>query len=381
MPSIYLDHAATTPIDARALAAMSDQAAALGNPSSLHAHGRAIRKTLEDAREVLAKEIGCLPSEIIFTASGTEANNIALKGLYWAGRDKGRNIVVISSIEHHAILDPAHWLATHESAEVIQIPVNHNGTIDLEFLANLVEKRGSEIAVISVMHSNNETGVLQPIADLVSIAGDIPIHCDAVQSFKKTPLSFSQLGITAMSLSAHKISGPLGIGALILKRTIEIPSLLHGGGQEREIRSGTFNAPGIVGFSTAAVSSAYNASDVGALRDRFISSVQRLFPDAIINGLTSERLPGIVNVTFPGTQSDTLLLLMDGEHISCSTGSACSAGVHEASHVLLAMGHNEASAQSSLRFSFGATSTEHECDFVVSVLPDVIARGRAAHSL
>ncbi len=381
MPSIYLDHAATTPIDARALAAMTDQAAALGNPSSLHTHGRATRKTLEDAREILAQEIGCLPSEIIFTASGTEANNIALKGLYWAGRDKGKRVVVISSIEHHAILDPAHWLATHEMAEVIEIPVNHGGTIDLEFLANLVEKRGDEIAVISVMHSNNETGVLQPISEVVSIAGEIPVHSDAVQSFKKVPLSFSQLGITAMSLSAHKISGPLGIGALILKRTIEIPSLLHGGGQEREIRSGTFNAPGIVGFSTAAVSSGYNAAAVSALRDRFISAVQRLFPDAIINGLASERLPGIVNVVFPGTQSDTLLLLMDGEHISCSTGSACSAGVHEASHVLLAMGHSEASAQSSLRFSFGATSTEADCDFVVSVLPDVIARGRAAHSL
>ena len=381
MRSIYLDHAATTPIDARALVAMSDQAAALGNPSSLHTHGRAIRKTLEDAREVLAKELGCLPSEIIFTASGTEANNIALKGLYWAGRAKGKNIVVISSIEHHAILDPAHWLATHEMAEVIEIPVDNNGVIDLAFLADLVDKRGEEIAVISVMHSNNETGVLQPISEIVSIAGDIPVHSDAVQSFKKVPLSFSQLGITAMSLSAHKISGPLGIGALILKRTVEIPSLLHGGGQEREIRSGTFNAPGIVGFSTAAVSSGYNASAVSALRDRFVSSVQSLFPDAIINGLASVRLPGIVNVTFPGTQSETLLLLMDGEHISCSTGSACSAGVHEASHVLLAMGHSEASAQSSLRFSFGATSTEADCDFVVSVLPDVIARGRAAHSL
>ena len=381
MRSIYLDHAATTPIDARALAAMSDQAAALGNPSSLHTHGRATRKTLEDAREILAKEIGCLPSEIIFTASGTEANNIALKGLYWAGRDKGKNIVVISSIEHHAILDPAHWLATHEAAEVIEIPVNHNGTIDLEFLANLVEKRGNEIAVISVMHSNNESGVLQPISEVVSIAGDIPVHSDAVQSFKKVPLSFSQLGVTAMSLSAHKISGPLGIGALVLKRTVEIPSLLHGGGQEREIRSGTLNAPGIVGFSTAAVSPGYNATAVSALRDRLISAVQSLFPDAIINGLASERLPGIVNVTFPGTQSDTLLLLMDGEHISCSTGSACSAGVHEASHVLLAMGHSDASAQSSLRFSFGSTSTEQDCDFVVSVLPDVIARGRAAHSL
>jgi cysteine desulfurase len=381
MPSIYLDHAATTPIDARALAAMSDQAAALGNPSSLHTHGRAARKTLEDAREVLAKEVGCLPSEIIFTASGTEANNIALKGLFWTGRAKGKSVVVISSIEHHAILDPAHWLETHEMAEVIEIPVNNNGVINLDFLSNLIEKRGNEIAVISIMHSNNETGVLQPIADLVSLAGDIPVHSDAVQSFKKVPLSFSQLGLTAMSLSAHKIGGPLGIGALVLKRTLEIPSLLHGGGQEREIRSGTFNAPGIVGFSTAAAGSNYNAAEVSALRDRFISAVQRLFPDAIINGLASERLPGIVNVTFPGTQSDTLLLLMDGEHISCSTGSACSAGVHEASHVLLAMGHNETSAQSSLRFSFGATSTEQECDFVLSVLPDVIARGRAAHSL
>jgi len=381
MRSIYLDHAATTPIDARALAAMSEQAAALGNPSSLHTHGRATRKTLEDAREILAKEVGSLPSEIIFTASGTEANNIALKGLFWAGRVKGKNVVVISSIEHHAILDPAHWLATQEAAEVIEIPVNHNGTIDLEFLAKLIEKRGNEIAVISVMHSNNESGVLQPISEVVSIAGDIPVHSDAAQSFKKVPLSFSQLGVTAMSLSAHKIGGPLGIGALVLKRTIEIPSLLHGGGQEREIRSGTFNAPGIVGFSTAAVGSSYNASKVSALRDRFVSSVQSLFPDAIINGLASMRLPGIVNVTFPGTQSDTLLLLMDGEHISCSTGSACSAGVHEASHVLLAMGHSEASAQSSLRFSFGATSTEQECDFVVSVLPDVIARGRAAQSL
>jgi cysteine desulfurase len=182
-----------------------------------------------------------------------------------------------------------------------------------------------------------------------------------------------------MSLSAHKIGGPLGIGALILKRTVEIPSLLHGGGQEREIRSGTLNAPGIIGFTTAATSSYYNADAVTSLRDRFISSLQALIPEAIINGLLSERLPGIVNVTFPGTQSDTLLLLMDGEHISCSTGSACSAGVHEASHVLLAMGHSEVTAQSSLRFSFGAASTASECDFVVSVLPDVIARGRAAN--
>ena len=379
MPSIYLDHAATTPMVESALIAMTDQAQVLGNPSSLHTHGRATRKTLEDAREVLANEVGCLPSEVIFTASGTEANNIALKGLYWAGRSNGKNIVVVSSIEHHAILDPAHWLATHEEAEIVQLPVSDAGVIDLDFLENLVKTRRDEIAVISVMHANNETGVIQPIGEVVRIAGQIPVHTDAVQSFKKVSLSFSNLGVTAMSLSAHKIGGPLGIGALILKRTVEIPSLLHGGGQEREIRSGTLNAPGIIGFTAAATSSYYNANAVAALRDRFISSLQALIPEAIINGLSSQRLPGIVNVTFPGTQSDTLLLLMDGEHISCSTGSACSAGVHEASHVLLAMGHSEITAQSSLRFSFGAASTTSECDFVVSVLPDVITRGRAAN--
>ena len=379
MPSIYLDHAATTPMVESSLIAMTNQLAALGNPSSLHTHGRATRKTLEDARELIAAEVGCLPSEVIFTASGTEANNIALKGLYWAGRDSGKHLVVISSIEHHAILDPAHWLAKHESAEVIEIPVDIDGIIDLAFLKHLVESRGNEIAVISVMHSNNETGVLQPINEVVAIAGEIPVHTDAVQSFKKTPLSFSQLGVIALSISAHKIGGPLGIGALILKRAVEIPSLLHGGGQEREIRSGTLNAPGIVGFATAAASSHYDAAAVAELRDRFVSSVQSLIPDAVVNGLGSMRLPGIVNITFPGTQSDTLLLLMDAQHISCSTGSACSAGVHEASHVLLAMGHSEITAQSSLRFSFGATSTANDCDFVVSVLPDVIARGRAAN--
>ena len=379
MSSIYLDHAATTPMVEEALIAMTAQLAKIGNPSSLHTHGRAIRKTLEDAREVIAKEVGCLPSEVIFTASGTEANNTALKGLYWQGRDNGRNVVVITAIEHHAILDPAHWLQEHEGAEVIELPVNGDGVIDLEFLTQLVATRRDEIAVISVMHANNETGVIQPVRRVVEIAGDIPVHTDAVQSFKKVPLSFAELGVYAMSLSAHKIGGPLGIGALILRRTVEIPALLHGGGQEREIRSGTLNAPSIVGFAAAAKSRYYDSAHVKALRDSFIEGIALNVPGAVINGQRSERLPGIVNVTFPGTQSDTLLLLMDGQNISCSTGSACSAGVHEASHVLLAMGHTETTAQSSLRFSFGATSTYADCDFVVSVLPDVITRGRAAN--
>ena len=378
MPSIYVDHAATTPMSPAAISAISDQMQKLGNPSSLHSHGRAARKALEDAREAIASQIDCLPSEVIFTASGTEANNIALKGMYWNGVKSGKNVVVISAVEHHAILDPAHWLQTHEGAEVITIPVTEGGVINLDILREVVTTRSSEISVISIMHSNNETGVLQPIAEVVEIAGAIPVHTDAVQSFKKVELSYKKLGVTALTLSAHKIGGPLGIGALILRRAYEIPALLHGGGQEREIRSGTLNAPSIVAFAAASTNK-YSSDSVSELRDSFIAGVKMAVPDAYINGEKSSRLPGIVNVTFPGTQSDTLLLLLDGAQVSASTGSACSAGVHEASHVLLAMGHNEITAQSSLRFSFGASSTQADVDFVLSVLPDVISRGRAAN--
>ena len=378
MPSIYVDHAATTPLSPAAFKAITSQLQELGNPSSLHTHGRATRKALEDAREAIAQQVSCLPSEVIFTASGTEANNIALKGLWWNGKAHGKKVVVISAVEHHAILDPAHWLETHEGAEVIQVPVDVHGVINLDFLKDLIAKRSEEIAVISIMHSNNETGVIQPIQEVVAIAGKIPVHTDAVQSFKKVPLSYKDLGVTALTLSAHKVGGPLGIGALILRRAYEIPALLHGGGQEREIRSGTLNAPSIVAFSAAATEK-YPSNEVQTLRDNFIKAIHQEIPDAYVNGEASQRLPGIVNVTFPGTQSDTLLLLLDNAHVSASTGSACSAGVHEASHVLLAMGHTEATAQSSLRFSFGAASTQADVDFVMSVLPDVIRTGRAAH--
>jgi cysteine desulfurase len=378
VPSIYVDHAATTPLSPAAFKAITSQLQELGNPSSLHTHGRATRKALEDAREAIAQQVSCLPSEVIFTASGTEANNIALKGLWWNGKAHGKKVVVISAVEHHAILDPAHWLETHEGAEVIQVPVDVHGVIDLDFLKDLITKRADEIAVVSIMHSNNETGVIQPIQEVVAMAGKIPVHTDAVQSFKKVPLSYKDLGVTALTLSAHKVGGPLGIGALILRRAFEIPALLHGGGQEREIRSGTLNAPSIVAFSAAATEM-YPSAEVQTLRDNFIKAIHQAIPDAYVNGEASQRLPGIVNVTFPGTQSDTLLLLLDNAHVSASTGSACSAGVHEASHVLLAMGHTEATAQSSLRFSFGAASTQADVDFVMSVLPDVISTGRVAH--
>ena len=375
--SVYLDHAATTPMADAAIAAMTNSLSKIGNPSSLHTQGRATRKDVEDAREVIAKAVGALPSEIIFTGSGTEADNAAIKGLFWKS---GKKVIVISAVEHHAVLDPARWLVEHEGAELIEIPVTKTGLIDLGFLKDLIAKRGNEIALISVMHSNNETGVIQPVAEVVKMAGDIPVHTDAVQSFTKTPLSYKELGVTSMALSAHKVGGPHGIGVLVLRRAYEIPALLHGGGQEREIRSGTLNAPSIVALAAAVEKSNYDAARVAALRDRFESGLRASVPDAYINGVDAPRLPGITNVTFPGTQSDSLLLLMDSEKVSCSTGAACSAGVHRPSHVLLAMGHTEITAQSSLRFSCGATSTEADIDFALSVLPTVINRGRAAAS-
>ena len=376
--SVYLDHAATTPMFDVAIEAMNTSLRKLGNPSSLHTEGRSTRKDVEDAREKIAKAVGCLASEVIFTGSGTEADNAAIKGLFWHSDKK---VILVSSIEHHAVLDPAQWLAEHEGAELIEIPVNTDGVIDLEFVRSVVAQRGAEIALISVMHSNNETGVIQPIADVVKIAGNIPVHCDAVQSFTKVPLSFKELGLFAMTISGHKVGGPLGIGALILRRAVEIPALLHGGGQERDIRSGTLNAPSIVAFAAAVEAHLYDAKKVAALRDSFEAGVLAARPDAVINGKNSDRLPGISNITFPGTQSDSLLLLMDSEKVSCSTGAACTAGVHRPSHVLMAMGLTDVVSQSSLRFSFGATNTQADVDYALSVLPKVIERGLAANAV
>ena len=376
--SVYLDHAATTPMFDVAIEAMNSSLRKLGNPSSLHTEGRSTRKDVEDARESIAKAIGCQASEVIFTGSGTEANNAAIKGLFWHSDKK---VILISSIEHHAVLDPAHWLAEHEGAEIIEIPVTASGVIDLDFMKKVVAERGAEIALISVMHSNNETGVIQPIADVVKIAGDIPVHSDAVQSFTKVPLSFKELGLFAMTISGHKVGGPLGIGALILRRAVEIPPLLHGGGQERDIRSGTLNAPSIVALAAAVRADLYDAKKVEALRDSFEAGVTALRPDAVINGKGAPRLPGISNITFPGTQSDSLLLLMDSEKVSCSTGAACTAGVHRPSHVLMAMGLTDVVSQSSLRFSFGSTNTEGDVAYALSVLPTVIERGLAANAV
>ena len=384
--SVYLDHAATTPMFDVAIEAMNASLRKLGNPSSLHTEGRSTRKDVEDAREKLAKAIGCLPSEVIFTGSGTEANNAAIKGLFWSARESNpkRKVIVTSPFEHHAVMDPIDWLAVHEGAEVVHVGVSSDGVVDLDDVKRIIEARADEIALISIMHSNNEIGTVQPISEIVQIASEkqIAVHSDAVQSFGKVEFSFKNLGLTAATLSAHKIGGPLGIGILILKRGLEITPVLHGGGQERDIRSGTLNAPAIVSFA-AAVKKVHSEflernNRVRDLKESLKATLNEKVSDIRFNGRSENSLPGILNVTFPGAPGDALLLLLDAEDISTSTGSACSAGVAQPSHVLLSLGLSERDAKSSLRFSLGHTSTDGDVAYLGSVIGKVVERARAA---
>jgi cysteine desulfurase len=383
--SIYLDHAATVPMVDAAITALNDQMRAVGNASSLHSDGRAVRKAVEDARLHISEIAGCEASEIIFTGTGTEADNLAVKGFFWKAiaSDPQRRIILTSPIEHHAIKDPIEWLSEHDGAEVAEIPVDARGVIDIDWARTYISANSDRIALISVMHSNNEIGSLQPIAELVQAAGDIPVHSDAVQSFGKIDFNFVELGLTAATISSHKIGGPLGVAALILRRGLDLTPVTHGGGQERDVRSGTFNAPSIVAFAAAAREAAQtrkeNFKKVSHLRDQAKAKLQAAIPGSVING--EPGLPGILNMRFPNTESEALLLLLDSEGISASAGSACSAGVARPSHVLLALGCSEAEAMSSLRFSFGTTSTEGDVQRLVEVLPSVVQRAQAAFSV
>ena len=378
----YFDHAATTPMVEPAITALNNQLKKLGNASSLHSAGRSVRKDLEQGREEIALAIDCAPSEVIFTASGTEANNLAIKGLFWKGAKDNKKVIITSTFEHHAVMDPIIWLAEHEGAQIVGIKVDRQGFIDLTELKEAVEKYKGKVALISIMHSNNEVGTIEDIAQIVKIAGDIPVHSDCVQSFGKVDLSFKNLGVTAATVSAHKIGGPLGVAALILKRGLDIEPILHGGGQERDIRSGTFNAPGIVAFAAAATDAVANKKErdikIRQLKQELINTIKKNVSDIWVNGDQENCLPGIVSITFPKTDSEGLLLLLDAEGIACSTGSACSAGVQRPSHVLLAMGLTEDETTSTLRFSLSYTNTVNEIAALGAVISTVVTKSRAA---
>lgn len=348
---------------------------------------------VEESRELIAERLGARPSEVVFCSGGTEANNLAIKGLFWArrGQDPVRNRVLFSSIEHHALLDPVTWLAKHEGAQVDMTPVDRQGRVLVEELRESVAADPASVAAITTMWANNEMGTIQPIDEVVAIAREhgIWVHSDAVQAAGYVPIDFAARRLDAMTVTAHKLGGPVGVGALVMRREIEAVPLLHGGGQERDVRSGTIGVALIAAFARAVDITvgrqAETVTRVEALRARLVEGIERLVPDAIVNGDpepgADHRLPNIAHVTFPGCEGDAMLMLLDAQGVECSTGSACAAGVPQPSHVLLAMGYDEQAARGSLRFSLGHTSTEADVDRLLAALPAVHERAtRAAHA-
>ncbi|MDP9417010.1 MAG: cysteine desulfurase, partial [Actinomycetota bacterium] len=381
---VYLDHAATTPMHPEAVEAMTARLGMVGNPSSLHGSGRGARRDVEESREKLAGALGARPSEIVFTAGGTEADNLAVKGLFWARTraQSSRRRILASAVEHHAVLDAVLWLVEHEGAEVEWLPVDEFGRVRLDVLRAALARDPGTVALVTVMWANNEVGTVQPVAEVVALAHEygVPVHADAVQALGHLPVDFAASGLDAMSISGHKIGGPLGVGALVVARTVDLIPLLHGGGQERDVRSGTLDAPAIAGFAVAAdlavTAQPQRARSLAVLRDDLVHRVLEAVPDAVLNGDPSgdpaRRLPGNAHLSFPGCEGDSLLLLLDARGVECSTGSACSAGVPRPSHVLTAMGVPDDLARGSLRFSLGHTSMPADVDAAVEAIAPVV---------
>ena len=391
----YLDHAATTDVRPEVIALMAANLGATGNASSLHAAGRQARKLVEVAREQVASALDCLPSEVVFTSGGTEADNLAIKGLYWSRRnaDSRRVRILASAVEHHAVLDPVQWLADFEGATVEWLPVDALGVVNVDALRASIERDPQSVALITVMWANNEVGTVQPMDEIVELAHQhgIPVHSDAVQAIGALPVSFKKSGLDAMTISGHKLGGPMGVGALLLKREHKPVPVLHGGGQEREIRSGTLSTHLIVGFglavSLACAAQAEHAAHLVSLRDELMAAVSGAVEGAHVRGAVDadaadgrivRRLPGNAHFTFEGCEGDALLMLLDAAGVQVSTGSACTAGIPQPSHVLLAMGVPVSEAVGALRFSLGRTSTSADVQALAAALPAAVERARRA---
>ncbi len=373
-----------------AIEVMTEELAQLGNPSSLHNAGRRARRVVEESREQIAEVLNARPSEVVFTSGGTEADNLAVKGLYWARRqaDPARRRILVTSVEHHAVLDSVGWLSRHEGAEACWLDVDRQGMLRPEALRAAIEADPGRVALVSVMWVNNEVGAVLPVAELAEVAHShgIVFHSDAVQAVAQLPVDFAASGADALTVTGHKLGGPIGVGALLLRRGIEPVPVLHGGGQERDVRSGTLDAPAIRAFATAVITSAERreaeAKRLAVLRDDLIRQVTEAVPDAVLNGPPPgpDRLPGNAHFSFPGCEGDALLMLLDAKGIACSTGSACTAGVARPSHVLLAMGADEDRARGSLRFSLGHTSTQEDVDALGASIGEAAERARRAAS-
>ncbi|TDW31258.1 cysteine desulfurase family protein [Cryobacterium psychrophilum] len=375
---VYLDHAATTPVLPAAITACAEAMAVVGNPASVHSQGQNAKRMLEEAREGVAASVSCDPIEVVFTGSGTEAINLAVKGLFWARTPRRR--ILVAEGEHHATLDSVEWLAEHDDAQLEWIPLDALGRIDLDALEAAIASNPADVALVTVIAANNEVGTIQPLTEIAALAAahDIPMHVDAVSAYGYLPIDFAALsraGVSAVSLSAHKIGGPVGIGALILGRRTAVVPLLHGGGQQRKVRSGTQDVAAAVSFAVAA--SAFGAGQpaeharLSVLRDRVIDGVRLIAPAAILNGDPDPagRLPGNAHFSFPGCEGDSLLFLLDVAGVSVSTGSACQAGVPEPSHVLRAMGRSESESRGALRITLGHSSSDADVDALLDALP------------
>ena len=378
----YLDNAATTPVRPEVLEAMLPYLGkeAFGNPSSAHRFGRAARAGLEEAKRAVAGAIGAEPNQVVFTSGGTEADNLAIIGAALAAKDRGGPFrVAVSATEHKAGLAAAHAVK-HLGGDEIILPVTASGQVDGAALAKALEHG---VAIVSVMWVNNEVGTVQPVADLAARCREAGVlfHSDAVQAFGKLPVSIHDSGCTLLTISGHKIGAPKGVGALIVRDRKAVEAIIHGGGQQFGIRPGTENVPGIIGLGVAARLAAEEQQSLAArlheLRDELERRLVAIVPDSLINGWQGQRAPHISNVSIPGTDSEALLMHLDLAGIACSSGSACSTGTVEPSHVLTAMGVPRELGVAALRFSFGKDSTLEDLDAVSTALPKIVEKVRS----
>lgn len=380
---IYLDHAATTPVKQEVLAAMLPYfSERFGNPSSIYSLGRENRKAIEDAREKVAKALNALPKEIFFTSGGSESDNWAIKGVAYANQTKGKHIIT-TNIEHHAVLNTCKYLE-RQGFEVTYIPVKENGIVDVEDIKQAIRP---DTILISVMFANNEIGTIQPIKEIGALAREkgIYFHTDAVQAIGNIPVDVKDMNIDLLSLSAHKFYGPKGVGVLYIRDGVRIHSFIHGGEQERGKRASTENVAGIVGLGKAIEMANTNIDTYNEkllkLRDRTISELLEKIPHSRLNGDAEKRLPGNVNISFEFVEGESILLSLDMKNICASSGSACTSGSLDPSHVLLAIGLPHEIAHGSLRLTFGEENTDSDIDYLVEVLPPIIEKLRAMSPL
>ena len=383
--AVYLDYAATSPLRAEVLEVYLEHLSVTGNPSSVHSFGQGARQVLEEARESISRSVDCNRSEVIFTSGGTESNNLAVKGLYWQRqRDQSRPLIVSAYTEHHAVIDPIEWLVAEQGAEVVWVPVNELGEVDLIWLEQFLEANHSRVAMIALMWANNEVGVVTPIPSVTALASrfDVPVHSDAVAAVGHIEVSFASSGLSTMAISGHKLGAPVGVGALIVSRATKLVSVQHGGGQERSMRSGTMNSAAAKALAKALelASQELEARRIRLtdLRDRLVAGVLAISPDVRATSIGADRLPDNAHFTFSGCSGDSLLFLLDAAGFAVSNGSACQAGVAVASHVLIAMGRSQADASGCIRVSLGLSTTDEDIDALLAALPRAYASAKRA---